>query len=101
MSELDKVLDKHLKIVEQKFKRIPKSNKHEGMLAEIQNKLESTKIFTKHAEKIVNEESEAMLNFINTKLIDDYPQDEVDKFTEKARKKFTEVIQKGINNSLK
>ncbi len=101
MSELDKVLDKHLKIIDQKFKRIPKSNKHKGVLAVIQNKLESTQIFTKQAEKIVNEELKAMLNFINTKLIDDYPQDEVDKFITKARKKFSEVIQKGINNSLK
>ena len=101
MSELEKVLEIHLKNVEQRFKRIPKSNKHKGMLAEIQNKLESTQIFAKEAEKIVNDEADSMLKYINSKLIDKYTQDEVAKFTAEARKKLSDVMQKGLKDSLK
>lgn len=101
MNELDKVLDSHLKNVEQRFKRIPKSNKHKGMLSEIQNKLDSTIIFTDKAQKIVNQELDAMLKQVNSNLIDKYSQKEVDKFTQKARLRFKEVMQNGLRDSFK
>ena len=100
MNELDKVLDKHIKNIEQKFKRIPKSTKHQGMLAEIQNKLESSTIFAEKGEKIVNQELDAMLKYINTNLVSDLPQEEVDAFIKRAKNKITEALQKGINDSL-
>jgi hypothetical protein len=101
MNELEKVLEKHLKNIEYRFKRIPKSNKHRGILAEIQNKLDSTQIFADEAEKIVNDEADSMLKYINTNLTDKHTQEEVSKFIAKARKKLSDVIQKGIKDSLK
>lgn len=101
MSELENVLEKHLKNIEYRFKRIPKSNKHSGILAEIENKLESIQIFAKEAEKIVNNEADSMLKYINSNLTDKYTQEEVAKFIEKARKKLSDVMRKGIKDSLK
>lgn len=100
MNELEKVLNKHIKNIEQKFKGIPKSTKHKGMLAEIQNKLESSKIFAEKGEKIVNRELDEMLKHINTNLVKGLPQGEVDAFIKRAKNKITEVLQKGIKDSL-
>lgn len=101
MNELDKILEKHIKNIEQKFKRIPKSRKHSGMLAEIQNKLENIGDFAKRAEKIVNEELDVMLKHVNTNLLDKYSEHEIDQFKDKAREKLKTVLQNGIRNSLK
>ena len=101
MNELDKILGKHIKNIEQRFKRIPKSRKHSGMLAEIQNKLESIGDFAKRAEKIVNEELDIMLKHVNTNLIEKYSDNEIDQFKNEARNKLKKVLQDGIRNSMK
>lgn len=101
MNELDKILEKHTNNIEQKFKRIPKSRKHNGMLAEIQNKLESMGDFAKHAEKIVNDELDVMLKHVNEKLLDKYSENQIDDFKNKSREKLKEILQDGIRNSMK
>ncbi len=99
MQKLDSLLDKHIKTIQQEFKRIPKSRKHNGPLALIMNKLEDSKVFVERAEKIVNSESAKMTDFINQNYLDDYSDAEMDLFIKKAKVKFTETINKGLREA--
>lgn len=101
MNELDKILEKHIRNIEQRFKRIPRTKKHSGMFAEIQNKLSNAGDFAKRAEKIVNDELDVMLKHVNTNLIDKYSENEIDIFKVNAREELKTVLQNGIRNSLK
>ena len=96
MQKLDSLLDKHIRAIQQEFKRLPKSRKHTGPLASLMNKLDDSKVFVERAEKIVNNESSKMTDFINQNYLEDYSDAEMEKFVKKAKDKFAETIRKGF-----
>jgi DNA phosphorothioation-dependent restriction protein DptG len=98
--ELQELLDKHVSNIESRLKLIPKSRKHKGMLAEIQNKLDDAIVFSEKAESIMNEELEIMLHEVNTKYVEALEQEEADAFVEQAQNRLGSVLQNGISKAL-
>lgn len=98
--ELQELLDKHMANIESRLKLIPKSSKHKGMFAEIQNKLDDAIVFSEKAESIMNEELEIMLHEVNTKYVKELEQEEADAFVEEAQDRLRSVLQGGIKKAL-
>lgn len=101
MNELEKTLEYHLDIIKKRLADIPKSNNHSGILSGIQNNLDSTIKYGEDGQKIVDEIFDKMLDHINSNLISNHSQEEIENFKVLSKEKISEILQNGVRDSWK
>jgi len=100
MEKLDSLLEKHLAKARAKFDELPVSNNHEGLFSGIQNMLDDAIALSNVGEKILNDELNSMIDFINENLVDDYTDEQMDSFIAKAKKAFEDLGIDVINETI-